>query len=218
MIVTSYNQVPKVAGIYRITSPTQKAYIGQATNLYRRLQVYFSFNESVLSTQPKIYHSIVKYNIDNHVVEILETCTLNCLDEKEQYYKELWISAGGWESALFFKLNDTGGGERSLEMREKMRNSQLGKKKSNTTKEKISKAHMGMKKPWTSERNTKMFKGRPGPNQKKIKQYNNEMQVIATYQSIQEAITLTKINPKACLAGICHTAGGFIWKYDNSID
>ena len=75
-------------GIYKITSPTGKIYIGQAVDVNKRWSEY-NLNNSNLIKQPKIYRSLIKYGIDNHKFEIIEE--KNCTREQRQ---ENCINAG----------------------------------------------------------------------------------------------------------------------------
>lgn len=54
-------------GIYRITSPTERVYIGQSKNVKSRIRSYKSCDPD----QKMIYNSIKKYGYENHVFEIL---------------------------------------------------------------------------------------------------------------------------------------------------
>lgn len=60
----------KIIGIYKITSPTNKVYIGQSININRRFKEYLNILKS--KGQTKLYHSFNKYKIENHTFEILE--------------------------------------------------------------------------------------------------------------------------------------------------
>ena len=52
-----------VIGIYKITSPSQRIYIGQSINIEKRWKEY---SVTKLKSQPKIKNSILKYGIKNH--------------------------------------------------------------------------------------------------------------------------------------------------------
>lgn len=58
-------------GIYKITSPTKKVYIGQSVNIERRFLVYKKLN---CKKQPRLYDSFRKYGVDKHKFEILCEC------------------------------------------------------------------------------------------------------------------------------------------------
>lgn len=242
MILKEIKDAPEQSGIYKITSPTNKIYIGQAVNLKRRLKVYQSLN-AVLQTQPKIFSSIQKYGSDDHQFEILELCDVNSLDSLEQYHKQLHINLLGWEMALFCKVNDLGSGPRSEDTIQKMKNSHIGKCHSAETKEKISKSLKGQKKTdehiknmsaslkgreawnkgiarteeqkkYQSEKMKGRNKGRIAHNKKTVIQYTPEMVEVSRFDSARNAHFVTGINPGPCLSGKNKISGGFIWKYE----
>ncbi len=74
-------------GIYKITSPSGKIYIGQSTNIEKRWKEYYKLR---CKTQPKLYHSFLKYGSEKHVYEILEECLVENLDDREIYYGILY--------------------------------------------------------------------------------------------------------------------------------
>lgn len=89
-------------GIYKITNPKGKVYIGQSCRLSIRKKQY----QYLPKKQPKILNSILKYGWVNHKFEIIEYCTIKELHEKESFYKEEFIKNKGWKKALFFNIND----------------------------------------------------------------------------------------------------------------
>ena len=54
-------------GIYKITSPTNKVYIGSSNNIFNR---WCSYKNLKCLTQTKLYRSFLKHGVDNHVFEI----------------------------------------------------------------------------------------------------------------------------------------------------
>ena len=70
-------------GIYKLTSPSGKIYIGQSTNIKRRLKDYEKLR---CKKQQALYNSLVKYGYKNFIIEILEECTSEQLNELEEYY------------------------------------------------------------------------------------------------------------------------------------
>jgi hypothetical protein len=56
------------SGIYKITSPSNKVYIGQSNNISRRI---IEHNYRSKSKNLKLYSSIRKYGLENHKIEIL---------------------------------------------------------------------------------------------------------------------------------------------------
>ena len=75
-----------IVGIYKITSPSGKIYIGQSINIVKRWKQYDT-NIKTSSVGPKIFNSIQKYGFDQHTFEILEECPESHLDELETWWK-----------------------------------------------------------------------------------------------------------------------------------
>jgi hypothetical protein len=74
-----------VIGIYKITSPVHKIYIGQSIDIERRFREYQIYQQSI-SIGRKLYNSLQKYNPFNHYFEVIEECTLLYLNEREIYW------------------------------------------------------------------------------------------------------------------------------------
>ena len=66
--------IPKnTIGIYKITSPRGKVYIGQSRCVRSRFTAYERVHQSIKS-QVRLYSSLKKYGIGNHIFEIIEEC------------------------------------------------------------------------------------------------------------------------------------------------
>jgi len=80
-------------GIYKITSPNSKIYIGKSKDIYNRFKTYKALR---CKNQPRLYNSFVKHGVENHCFEVLEECDSNLLNEKEakfiQVYKSYMIN------------------------------------------------------------------------------------------------------------------------------
>ena len=77
----------KICGIYKITSPTNKIYIGQSTNILFRFGAYKRLN---CKKQTYLYNSFLRHGVENHKFEIIEECSIDILNEREVYYVELY--------------------------------------------------------------------------------------------------------------------------------
>ena len=95
-------QMKKVTGIYAIKNPIGKTYIGSSIDVDYRWMQY----KKTQKTQHRISSSIAEYGYENHEFTLLETCSIDLLNELEIYHKNCFIDAKGWENALFFFLDD----------------------------------------------------------------------------------------------------------------
>lgn len=77
----------KNCGIYKITSPTGRVYIGQSKNLKRRYSEYENLSSKIKS-QGKLYNSLVKYGWENHQFDIIEYCSEEKLDCSERFWQD----------------------------------------------------------------------------------------------------------------------------------
>lgn len=130
-------------GIYKITSPTNRIYIGQSKNLDRRKKEYEKYIKNA-NRQVKLLASINKYGWNNHFFEIIEECTIELLNERERYWQEFYNSIEKGLNCIYTKTTDKPS-KFGAETKEKMRKSRLGKKASEKTKQKMSKIRKGYK-------------------------------------------------------------------------
>jgi group I intron endonuclease len=70
-------------GIYKITSPSGKVYIGQTRNHRLRINCYKTAN---CKAQIKLYNSIICHGWDLHVFEMIEECSIEMLNDREIYW------------------------------------------------------------------------------------------------------------------------------------
>lgn len=138
-------QIEKICGIYMITSPSGKIYIGQSQDILRRWQAYKKYE---ITYQKRLARSFRKHGVENHCFKILEECEKSQLDNMEIQYIKLYDTFDTPHG-----LNLTSGGEsyklakESLEKIStslKARRYTHGKRKlSESTKKKISKSLIG---------------------------------------------------------------------------
>lgn len=74
-------------GIYKITSPTGKVYIGQSVDVQKRFKVYERLH---CKNQTKLHNSLVKYGFSKHIFEVVEECTIEQLNERERYWQDFY--------------------------------------------------------------------------------------------------------------------------------
>lgn len=127
-------------GIYKITSPSKKIYIGQSVDIKKRWKIYQYLH---CKHQQKLYNSFIKYGVNKHKFEIVQLCEINQLNELEKYYVDLYQT---FNNKYGLNLNDGGGanGKHSEETKRKIGLAHKGKIVSNETKLRISLAKQNM--------------------------------------------------------------------------
>lgn len=89
-------------GIYKITSPSGRVYIGQSININKRFNQYKTWN---ISKQKKLHNSFKKHGVENHVFEIVEECAIDLLNERERYWQEYYLSVEKGLNCLYTKTD-----------------------------------------------------------------------------------------------------------------
>lgn len=216
-------------GIYKITSPNNRIYIGQSIDIDKRFYRYSILSVNI-KKQTKLYRSFLKYGALNHKFEILKECNQNELNELERYYQEYYNSVDDGLNCVYTKTKDKVGSP-SKETLEKMSIAQkgnknwLGKKHTQESKDKISIAHKGMK--YSAEIN--LSKGRKGrksnrigffselhPRSKKIIQLDKEHNIINEWTCIMDIVRelgYSAGNISSCCSGRLKTYKSYLWKF-----
>lgn len=181
-------------GIYMITSPSNKIYIGSSINIEKNR--FGPYKRLDCKKQIHLYNSLAKYSPENHSFEVIFECKENELSEVEQFFinflePELNICKEVCSSRLGVKCSE--------ETKMKLSKINIGKKHSEETKKKISEAG----------------KGNKGCS-KPVLQYSKDGTFIAEYFGAAEAgrqTNIGKTNISKCCSEKFKTAGGYIWKY-----
>lgn len=188
-------------GIYKLTSPNGKIYIGQSVNLHRRINRYKLLD---CKHQYALYNSIIKYGWDNFKIEILwssndKTNYNYVLNQLEKDFINLYdcLSPNGYnlkEGGGVFRFSD----ETKSRMSE-------GQKLRRLNMSSDDKKLMGNK---ISYGKTKTYL-----------QFTKEDIFIREWYGLGEVIKLGIVksdsNVYMCCKGKRNTAGGYKWKYKN---
>jgi group I intron endonuclease len=202
-------------GIYKITSPSGKIYIGQSVHIQNRFSAYRRLSNC--SEQHKLYRSFLKYNVQNHIFEIIEECQLDSLNTRERYWQEFYNTINNGLNCMLTRDGDRSG-KHSKETIKRMCKAAKGKPKSPEHVEKIRQARLGTKQSEETKRRRKESSNNhkalhANVSRKPVIQIKNS-KIIAEYPSILTAKQVTGITTVGdCLAGRVKKAGGFIWKY-----
>lgn len=221
-----YKDLLKIYGIYKLTSPSGKVYIGQTYNLYKRLNTY---RLARCKQQRHLYNAIIKYGFENFIIEILFKSNYfygieNSLNHAETYFINLYDS-------IKCGYNIRGGGENnsiSDETKLLMSKAALGRKFTDEHKSNLSKAKSGIK--LSEDHINKIIKSNTGKkrskesianvmagrNLKSIYKYSLNGKFIEKYDSISIAASEINIHRAAIETSIIRngTCGGYVWKYE----
>tara|TARA_R110002167_G_scaffold284384_6_gene489537 strand:- start:194 stop:733 length:540 start_codon:yes stop_codon:yes gene_type:complete len=80
-------------GIYKITSPSGRIYIGQSVNIESRLRDYKTWIKCSIR-QTRLHSSFKKYGADKHYFEVIEECSVNHLNKQERLWQEFYNVLG----------------------------------------------------------------------------------------------------------------------------
>lgn len=219
-----------IIGIYKIINPKGKVYIGQSIDVFKRKKHYKYMN----SIGNIVYNSIKKYGWENHTHEIIEECFIEQLNEKETYWKQYYLDQvkGDWKQVMFCSLYDFGGGPKSIEFKNILKN--IWSSKSIEEKEVINlkrrEGNLGKKKPGSGYRNQskedieKLIQRSPfnqsdwGEKCKKSIYMLDKTtkNILKEFGSVTEASYIMGISQgsiSCALTGRSKTSCGFIWIY-----
>lgn len=90
-------------GIYKITSPSSRIYIGQSIDIEKRLYYYKSLR---CKQQPILFKSLLKYGFTNHIFEVIEECSIDLLNERERYWQDYYDVLNGGLNCVLTKTNE----------------------------------------------------------------------------------------------------------------
>lgn len=139
-----------MVGIYIITNPKGKVYVGQSVDVFSRFKRYKKYI-SEIKNQTKIYNSITKYGVQNHTFDIIEECSISDLNRLERKYQEYYNSVEEGLNCKYTTTEDKSG-HLSNETKKRISDANKGRKFSKEWKHKISKSLTGRKKSIDAEK------------------------------------------------------------------
>lgn len=180
-----------VSGIYLIlNTKTRKIYIGQAFNIRQRWQLHRRSLRGGYHHNIHLQRAWNKYGATAFEFKILEYCSIEQLDEREQHYLDLYLPKGDCYNIAQDAKSPNRGNKLTDEQKQRMSEVRRGKKmppRSEEHRRKISEANKlrppasaetrqkisdaGKRRPpvsdETREKLSKSLKGRPAPNRGK---------------------------------------------------
>ena len=122
-----------MVGIYKITSPSNRVYIGQSIDINKR---FYNYSLKHCKFQTKLLRSFNKYDVNSHIFEILEECDELELNDRERFWQDYYES--NTQKGLNCRLTKTNdkSGKLSEETKLKMVNARKLNINSNSSKSK----------------------------------------------------------------------------------
>ncbi len=115
----------KITGIYKITSPTGRIYIGQSIHILRRFGTY---KRLACKQQGYLYNSFIKHGVENHKFEIIHRCCREELNQLEVHYIQFFKTL---DKKYGLNIHEGGNSKKMAEStKDKLRKINLGKKMS----------------------------------------------------------------------------------------
>lgn len=219
------------SGIYKITSPSNKIYVGQSIDLQKRFKDYQKYNKT--GCQVKLKASFKKYGSEKHIFEIIEECPVELLNERERHWQDYYSVLN--ERGLNCKLTSIKdkSGQLRQEVKEKISKSLTGQKRTDEQKRNMSNSQKGKKQSIETiqKRLSKISELNEDKNhrkkfgqklKKKVYQYDLEWNLIREYNSVTEASDILGVNRASigkAVKGIKNkTCKGFYWSYTKKQD
>ena len=78
-------------GIYKITSPSGRIYVGQSRDIEYR---WYQHKSLRYDSYGKLVNSLKKYGVENHVFEVIEECEFEDLNIRERYWQDYYEVLG----------------------------------------------------------------------------------------------------------------------------
>ena len=221
--VPSLSEVPtmkKIVGIYKITNiRNNKVYIGQTTNFHQRKLDHFKVTS--IYQRPIELHKEIQKDKDNFSMVIVEECAIDQLDEKEEY----WTNVYARSHEMYNKVSGVPSQDKTLrkkksrqfiEMNEKnWKNPEYRKMKSIQSSELQKKR---LKDPKYLKEKSKQLKKYTDSIKKRVAQYDKDNHLIAIYDGVRVAERATGVSSQAISKVAKHqkyrkTAGGYRWEF-----
>jgi len=207
------------SGIYKITSPKGKIYIGSAVNLDKRLKQHeYKYRQWVKDKTSSacryLYSAFEKYGFENFKIEVLENCEKLQLEEREQYWLDFYKSynkENGYN--ILKKAYSNVGYKPSKESVEKMRKSLTGRKRSKESIKKQILSTKGVKRSESAKQN--ISKGRIEKLSQPVLQFSLNGDLIKEWSSlieIKNELNYSSGNIIHAINGKYKHAYGYKWK------
>lgn len=229
-----------MVGIYKITSPSNRVYIGQSWNIDKRKKDHRNYKGATI-----LANSIKKYGFDSHFFEVVHELPNDVEQKVLDDYEQLYIDAYRNCGLVLMNLKEGGSkGKHSEELRRKMSIAKqgmgkgrvqseewktkrglaqvgnkhfLGKTHSDETKLKMRVSAIGKPKSKDhAQKCAEVGKLQAVKNQKKVFQLSKSGEILKEWDSIKmagDSLGIMNQSITHACKGRYQLAGGFKWKY-----
>jgi len=207
-------------GIYKITSPSDKVYIGQSIDIDNRFYTYKRLIKRSIGRS--LYNSLLKYGFDSHEVKIIHELPSdveqNILNEYERFYISQYKACG----VKMMNLTDGGEGSVGYKHTDESRNIMKAKAVGRIAGDKnpnYGKGLHGKNNPMYGKKRPKEILDKLlAVNQKPVIKYSLSGELLAEYKSGAEAeretgVGFVNISSVCRKRPRCKTAGGYVWRF-----
>ena len=200
-----------MAYVYKITSPTNKVYIGstKAKNITTRWNRYFKHD---CKTQTKLFRSFLKYGVKNHKFEIIWEGDESIMLEKEREFGELYNVLKKGLNLCLPKLGEKYGGK--SETTKKRMSDSAKNYWTDEVKENFSNKRKGLK--YSDEAKLRMKNGQTKRYENRLLVcYSNDETIVESFNFIKDAASKYNVpSSSICVAIKKGTkSAGYYWKY-----
>lgn len=159
-----------ITGIYKITSPSGKIYIGQSIDIKRRFSNYRTAKKC--SGQVRLFRSFFKHGVKNHVFEIVEECKTEQLNNRERFWQDAYECIGKKGLNIRLTTSDTKSGRITQEHKNKIGEASRGKVVSFDSRKRMSEAQKrkyqeGYTHPWVGRKHSQKAKLKMAESERK---------------------------------------------------
>jgi len=203
--------------IYKISSPSNKIYIGQSSNIKKRFNNYKNLH---CKGQSKLYNSLKKYGWEQHKFEIIHELPEDVTQEIVNTYEDYYLQQ--YKECKFDAMNIREAGSRGKDNEEtkrkksiSLKGKKLGKLSTGSGRKPGFNISIDIRQKMSKPKSMQRTKNHSLKLSKSIIQYDLQNNFIKEWSSINQAQTeLNNKSINSCLLGKCKTAGGYLWSYN----
>ena len=165
-----------MTGIYKITNPNGKVYIGQSVDIEKRWKAH-KYLHNKDKHQYHLYNSFKNYGFEKHIFQVIEECDVNQLNERERFYQEKYNSINEGLNCVV-TYTDNISGYLSNSVKEKISNTLKGYFFEDVRKEKVRNGVVSYMNKLSKEEKSRIY-GESGRKRKGRKQSEETKQKMA---------------------------------------